>query len=425
MTKQKKMGFASIYLLGVNGIIGSGIFLLPNQIFSLAGNKSSLVIILAAIATLMIALCYADLASRFTGDGAAWLYTYNAFGRFPGFQVGFFSWIQGVITISAEIAALLSILKPIFPSLTNLWEYRLVGIVIIIVLAILSLLGEQVTKISDNLSSIVKIVILLAFIVIGFIGLSSKQTIIATTSKSPYEMSSAFSKAFYMFTGFSFLPIAAADMKDPEKNLPKALIWVIVTVGVIYALAQTIAVLSLGNQITKTDSPLAAVFQQILGHQGYLIILVGMAVSIIGVALSVSFSTPVVAASLSNEHKLLPSFIGKQSKGDVPWVAVIITTVLSGLVFLSGSYVFLVSCVVLISLIQYVPTALAVIHFQSQPSDGWNLPGGKIIPGIAIGMCAYLLAGVALKVWLFTGILVVLGLGLYLFDDHSEKKAKD
>lgn len=42
----------------------------------------------------LIALCYADLASRFTGSGAAWLYSYNAFGRFAGYELGVFTWYR-------------------------------------------------------------------------------------------------------------------------------------------------------------------------------------------------------------------------------------------------------------------------------------------------------------------------------------------
>jgi len=56
------------------------------------GVMSVVVLLCAAITVSMIALCYADLSSRFSGSGAAWLYSYNAFGKFTGFQIGLFSW---------------------------------------------------------------------------------------------------------------------------------------------------------------------------------------------------------------------------------------------------------------------------------------------------------------------------------------------
>ena len=86
-----KMGLLAIILLGINGIIGSGTFLLPQQIYHDAGFALGLAALLAAgIATLFIVFCYADLAGKVTGNGGAWLYCYTAWGRFTGFQVGIF-----------------------------------------------------------------------------------------------------------------------------------------------------------------------------------------------------------------------------------------------------------------------------------------------------------------------------------------------
>lgn len=90
-TKPKKLSFISIYFLGINGVIGSGTFLLPSVIYRDMNLASVLVLLCTAITVSMIALCYADLASRFTGSGAAWLYSYHAFGRFTGYELGIFT----------------------------------------------------------------------------------------------------------------------------------------------------------------------------------------------------------------------------------------------------------------------------------------------------------------------------------------------
>ena len=102
----KKLSFISIYFLGINGVIGSGAFLLPQVIYKDMNLASVLVLLCAAITVSMVALCYADLSSRFTGSGAAWLYSYNAFGRFTGYELGIFTWFLGCCTLSAEVVAL-------------------------------------------------------------------------------------------------------------------------------------------------------------------------------------------------------------------------------------------------------------------------------------------------------------------------------
>lgn len=62
---QKKLSFFSIYFLGINAIVGSGAFLLPQQIYKDSGVMSIFVLLMAAITVSMVALCYADLSSRF------------------------------------------------------------------------------------------------------------------------------------------------------------------------------------------------------------------------------------------------------------------------------------------------------------------------------------------------------------------------
>src|SRR5699024_3517778 len=113
----KSLSFSSVLLLGVNGIIGSGIFLLPGSLYQQAGNWSVLLVTLAGIATTLVALNYAVLASKIDEDGGAWVYANRAFGPAVGFQIGWLSWFLGVITISAEIAAFLTTLTDFIPAL--------------------------------------------------------------------------------------------------------------------------------------------------------------------------------------------------------------------------------------------------------------------------------------------------------------------
>ncbi|KRN21016.1 APC family permease [Pediococcus claussenii] len=418
-----KMGFWSVFFLGVNGIIGSGIFLLPGNMYKLTGNNSIWLVALAGLSALTIALCFADMASRFTGNGAAWLYTYNAFGRFPGFEIGFFSWIQGVITIAAEVAAFLSVLREVVPAANSVMVYNIIGTLLIVGLAVLNLLGPKFSDWSDNVATVMKMLVLAVFIIIGIWSIKS----INFSKSGVYPIgnyNNAFNIIFYMFSGFSFLPIAASDMKNSEKNLPRALISVIITVTAIYALTQFVAIGVLGTKIMSSNTPLALALAVALGPVGKLLIVGGMLISILGVAISVSFSTPFVASSLANEHQLLPSILGIKTKEGTPWVAIAITSGLSILLLLSGSYLFLVSSVVVVSLIQYIATSLATIKIQrvdKSDKDGWRLPGGMTIPIIAILLCLYIFSGITFKVVIFGIVSALLGIILYALDDHKAK----
>ncbi|MGL4267011.1 MAG: amino acid permease, partial [Weissella cibaria] len=111
MKKMKAgIGFPSVVLLGVNGVIGGGLFLLPSTMYKQGGQLVLLAIALAGIVATLIAMHYAVMSSRIDEDGGAWVYTLKAFGHYPGFLVGWFGWLFGVITISAESAAFLKTL---------------------------------------------------------------------------------------------------------------------------------------------------------------------------------------------------------------------------------------------------------------------------------------------------------------------------
>lgn len=420
----KKLSFISIYFLGINGVIGSGTFLLPSVIYRYMNLSAVLVLLCTAITVSMIALCYADLSSRFTGSGAAWLYSYHAFGRFTGYELGIFTWFLGCCTLSAEVVALLTTLKSFLPIFNNRLVYWVGAAGLILLFALINFFGRSLVKVVNNLSAGAKILTLISFIVIGvfFIHKANFTPVIPQAAlKGPVPFMShfgaAFTPIFYLFTGFSFLPIAARQMENPEKNIPRVLISVMVSVTILDALMMTVAVGLSGSKLGGYSTPLANALGSAVGKWGYALIIFGMLVSIFGVAFSASFNTPSLIASLANEHGMLPKFVGKKNKHDAPWVGIILTSVLSAL-FATQSYLFLVDCTVLASFIQYVPTILAVIKFQhteEYPTHGFKLPGKYTIPSLALLVSCYMITNFTSKTLLVGMVIAVLSAVAYFF----------
>lgn len=371
----------SIYFLGINGVIGSGAFLLPQTIYKDMNLMSVFVTICAALTVSMVALCYADLSSRFTGSGAAWLYSYHAFGRFTGYELGIYTWFLGCCTYAAEIVALLTILKTLSPVFSNHAVYYGIAIGIIVLFTIINLFGRTIVKLVDNLSSAAKMITILIFIIIGafFIHKMNFTPVIpkaATLGVDPYfkHFGAAFSVVFYMFTGFSFIPIAVA-------------------------------------------------FQKAVGDWGYVLVIAGMLISVIGVAFAGSFNTPSLIASLANEHAMLSKWIGKKNKHDAAWVAILLSAIIT-MILITQSYLFLVSCIVLASFIQYVPSILAVIKFKHTnefPNNGFKLPFSYVIPAFALIISCYMVTNFTWKTILVGVVVGVLAAVAYFFIEKDEK----
>ena len=372
----------SIYFLGINGVIGSGAFLLPQTIYKDMNLMSVFVTICAALTVSMVALCYADLSSRFTGSGAAWLYSYHAFGRFTGYELGIYTCFLGCCTYAAEIVALLTILKTLSPVFSNHAVYYGIAIGIIVLFTIINLFGRTIVKLVDNLSSAAKMITILIFIIIGafFIHKMNFTPVIpkaATLGVDPYfkHFGAAFSVVFYMFTGFSFIPIAVA-------------------------------------------------FQKAVGDWGYVLVIAGMLISVIGVAFAGSFNTPSLIASLANEHAMLSKWIGKKNKHDAAWVAILLSAIIT-MILITQSYLFLVSCIVLASFIQYVPSILAVIKFKHTnefPNNGFKLPFSYVIPAFALIISCYMVTNFTWKTILVGVVVGVLAAVAYFFIEKVEEK---
>lgn len=432
MAENHKISPFSAFLLGVDGMVGSAIFLLPGSLYSKAGNGLIGLLLLSGVSALLLGLCYASLASQTKGNGAAWLYTYKEFGRFAGFEVGFFTWFQGVATISTETAAFLTSLKLFMPALSNKLVYNLSGMAIIALIAVIGLLGDKVSSIADNIATFLKIGVLLIFIFVG-IWFIRRINFVSTTHYSVGSVNNAFSNAFYMYMGFAFLPVAAAQMRNPRKNLPKELLAVIISVTLIYIATVVVAIGTLGPSIAHSSLPLAVAFGKHFGNIGKIIITIGTVGSVLGVAISLSYSTPYVASSLANEHRLLPRFFGKKSKDGSPYVAIIITAVLCMLLILSGSYLFLVPCTIIISLVQYFSTSIVMFkkqlarkkHPEKVDHNAFNLRGGIIVPLLSILICLYILFNLKLKVIIFGIISLICGIALYFIDGIIEKHIKN
>lgn len=426
MIKTKtELSFNSVLLLGINGIIGSGVFLLPGTLFKSAGWMSIAIIGLAGLATLLIAMDYAAMASKIDEDGGAWIYANQAFGRHTGFQIGWFSWFLGVITISTETAAFLTTLSGFWPDVQNHVVYIEVALIILGGITVLNYFGPGTMKVINDLSSAVKVGLILLFIVVGgaYVGIHGGITVMGSFDHGGNPVN-AFTTAFYMFTGFSFLPIAAKQMKNAEKTLPRALIVVMIVVMVLYMLTQFLTILLLGSSVAIDKLPVAAAFMHVLGSFGRGLILAGMLISTLGVAIAVSFDTPVGLASLATEKKLLPREFGRRNHFGSPDVALISTMGLSMLLVVSGSYLFLVKLIVLSSFVQYIATALSLLKLRNNKMlpRGVQLWGGPTIPVLSLILLAYLIFQFNPETYVIGIGFAVVGELIYWVDDWRNQK---
>jgi len=400
--KSAKFGLFSIVLLGINSIIGSGIFGLPGTAYKFLGPVSVFALLFCMVLSVSIALCFAEAASYFDKDGGPFLYVKDAFGDFAGWLVGSMKVLISMIAWAAMAVFFATTLGSAFPSLANTFAKNLISGSLIIFLSVLNLLGLKTSKMVNNIITFGKLIPLIVFIIVGIF-------FIDPTNFSPFvvvsqgnSVSSAFASAsivlFYAFTGFESVAVAAKDMNDPKRNVPKALILVMAIVSLFYLLILIVSIGILGMNLNGASMPVALAFQQVLGDFGLWFITIGTAISVGGINMAASFLTPRSVVALSDQ-KMLPTIVSKENSKHAPYISIIIAMVLTLAMALSGTFSQLAQISVVSRFIQYIPTCLAVLVFRKKYPDqsGYRMPLGKIIPIFAILVSVVLLIAAGIE----------------------------
>jgi amino acid transporter len=342
-----KLGFWSVVMLGINAIIGAGIFLTPGAVIELAGPLAPLAYVLAGLFAGVMALVFATAARYVRTNGASYAYATAAFGERIGIYVG----VTQAITASIAWGLLASLfvstlLRVTFPNKawaedTELFSVKTLTFLIFIgVLLAINLFGNRVIRWANGISTLGKVFALSIFIVGGLgviltqhlnnYGTSSSTGVynpasysllgVAEIGKSPVaSLTLATIVALYAFTGFESIANAAEEMDAPDRTLPRAIPLAMLSVGVIYVLAVAVAMMLGADKVvaSRDTVKLAAA----VGNDTFrTIIVVGALVSMFGINVAGSFGAPRLWTALS-DNGVLPARLSKKNQFGVPIIA--------------------------------------------------------------------------------------------------------
>ena len=292
------------------------------------------------------------------------------------------------------------------PALSGDFAKDVISFILIVGLTIVNIFGVNVSKFVNNLITISKLVPLALFIAIGIFFINGANF----TPVFPQDtyMDGSFAQAavllFFAYTGFEVIAIAAEDMKNPK------------------ILAVSIGVL--GTDLANTKAPVQDAFNVIVGPIGMYIVLVGTLISMGGINFAEAYYAPRVATSMA-EDGMLPSALAKRNRYNAPYIAAIVTAIASVLLAWSGSFTTLAAISAVSRFTQYLPTCLAVIIFRRKWADkarSYTIPGGYLIPVIAIGTSLWMLAQAQTNqlLWGLGGCIVILP---FYYSYWKKKKA--
>lgn len=394
----------------INTIIGAGIFGLPAKVFAQIGTYSLFAFVACALIVGFIVLCFAEVASRFQATGGMYLYAREAFGAVVGFEVGWLYWIVRITTFAANCNLLLAYLGFFVPT-ANEGALRVVLIsAVVLLLTIVNFIGVRESAIMTNLFTVGKIVPLIVFAAVGLFFVQPENfAFVATPDYNSF--SSAVLLLIYAYVGFEAAVIPAGETKDPQKNVPFALLTALAFCAVLFIVIQIVAIGTL-PELAKSERPLADAAGQFLGSFGAAFIAVGALISILG-NLNGGFLAASRIPFAMSEQKELPAVIGAtHEKFKTPYVALFITAAAMLVLTVQSSFVSALTIATITRLIVYATTCASLPVFRHRT----DVPEARFIA--PFGVAAAILS-LLLTVWLLTNVdykkegLAILGAAIF------------
>jgi amino acid transporter len=407
----------------INGIIGAGIFGLPSKVYSLIGTYSLIAFVVCALVVALIILCFAEVSSRFEETGGPYLYAREAYSPAVAFEVGWLIWLARVTAFAANGNLLINYLSFFWLSATNPFWRASVIVLVVTGLAIINLLGIRQAAIVSNIFTVGKLVPIIIFIAAGLFFLNP-----AAYEFGPRPTTGAFSQSVlllvYAFTGFEMATIPAGEVRDPQRNLPRALLIAILVVAILYIMIQVVCVGTLPG-LAQSQKPLADAGSQFLGVAGGAIISAGAIVSITGNLNILLLSGSRLPFAMA-EQKQLPEFIGSvHRKFFTPWVSILITAGIMLFLTLKSSFVAALTISAIARLFTYAATCLALPIFRARretPAALFRLPGGTVIAILSLLLIVWLLLNATLQEAKVSAIAA--GVGLLIYFVHRLTRIK-
>lgn len=407
-----KLGFWSIVLLAINAIIGSGIFLTPGSVVQQAGSKALVVYLIAAIFAAILAISFAAASKYVTKSGAAYAYSKAAFGKKIGFYMGVLRYFSASVAWGVMAVGVIKSTISIFGGNPNKAINVTIGFLILMaIITVINLFGQKVVKYVMNLATIGKLAALVLIIIAGVVllittGASSNlgqvdqltqngQKIVPTLTTTTFVMSIV--SAFYAFTGFESVASGSEDMKNPEKNLPRAIPLAILIIAVVYIGVVAVAMVLNPRALmtTKQVVAIAAIFNNEILRD---VILVGALVSMFGINVASSFNAPRILEAMAREGQMSQA-LTKRTKNNFPIRTFFISVGLAILIPMAFEYnmVNLITLSAMVRFLGFIVVPLAVIQFYRSKAKEDILKANKsvmtdvIVPILSVVIVIFLL----------------------------------
>jgi basic amino acid/polyamine antiporter, APA family len=391
----RAMGRWTLTALVVNAIIGSGVFGLPSVIAKLLGPAAPWAWQIGAAGNGVVMLCFAEVASRFSGAGGAYLYAREALPQLLAIQTGWLAYLTRLTAAAAAANLFTSYLAEFWPA-ADVATVRVALLTVLLgALATVNYRGVREAATLSNVFTVSKLVPLLIFLVVGAAYLTWQQVVLtpAPVAATTSDWLRAVLLIAFAYGGYDGAMMAMGEARCPRRDAPFALITAMVMLAALYTAVQLVVDAVLPDPGASTR-PLADAARILMGPAGGWLLAAGATISVVGFLGANFLNAPRLTYALA-EHGDLPPIFGRvHRRFRTPSVSILVFALLVWVLAVRGSFEWNATLSAVSRLFVYGSTCAALIALRRSNPEGarFRLAGGLLMPLAAIGFCAVLAA---------------------------------
>lgn len=422
-TLVRRYGLATAVAVIVGQVIAVGIFLVPAGMARSVGSPAWLLAIwmVMGVMTLCGAFCYAELAARFPEAGGTYVYLREAYGDMVAFLFG---WIV-LLVLDPGLTAIFAI------GLTSYLD-RIIAIpityqpfvaaIVVVAVGALNIIGARLGSEIIKILTVTKVAFLLIIVVFGFLSGKGNSANLAPFFATPPDVVGAMAGglvgAFFAFAGWWELTRIAGEIRDPERNLPRALILGVLILTLIYISVSGVFMYLVPTAGITSDETFAAQVGEVLfGSAGAAVFSAVVIASVLGSLIAYMMVSPRLYYAMAIDGLFFKSVAAVHRKFETPYIAIAIQATLAVVMIFSGSFQEILSLFFFVVVLFIAATVASIFVFRRRSDhDGFKAPGYPLSPVIFLVITGVVLFFIAMRDPGRSSIgvgLVILGLPVY------------
>jgi APA family basic amino acid/polyamine antiporter len=274
---KRDLGLVRTTMLGIGGTLSAANFVIIGEAAGMAGYAIVPIVVICGFLSLLTMFSYAELGTAIPLAGGEYTFSKVAYGGFTSFLTGWFEWLSNMFYAALSAIGFAYVVSYLFPQI----NLALTAVIVVIVFSIINLRGTKETATAETIITIIVLAILAIFIIGGWAFVTG--TPVTPQTASPIGALGIFAATAYLFElylGAEAVAAAQAEVKNPGRNIPLA---IVLSAVVLIALYTSVVVVAVGivppDVLSEQSSPIAFVAEQAMGPAGAVLITVGLAIA--------------------------------------------------------------------------------------------------------------------------------------------------